>query len=78
MAQTNVMFHNVDNDAASSSALISLESRPDIRGLVDFARAYSPYYCSLYTNVPSSVSYLQDYPVVDLDSFWKADMSTKN
>ena len=72
-AQTNVVPDNIHNDVTSSTALISLQPRPDIRGLIDFARKYSPYYGSLYSNVPRNVSSLQDYPIVDLDSFWKAN-----
>jgi phenylacetate-CoA ligase len=67
------MPDNVYNGVTQPAALISLQLRPDIRGLIDFARKYSPYYGSLYSNVPRNVSSLQDYPVVDLDSFWKAN-----
>ncbi|KAN0096701.1 hypothetical protein V8E51_015506 [Hyaloscypha variabilis] len=73
MAQKYVMFDDAHDDVISSTALISLQSRPDIRGLIDFARKYSPYYGSLYSNTPMNVSSLQDYPIIDLDSYWKAN-----
>jgi phenylacetate-CoA ligase len=73
MAQKYVMFDDAHDDVLSSTALISLQSRPDIRGQIDFARKYSPYYGSLYSNTPMNVSSLQDYPIIDLDSYWKAN-----
>lgn len=72
-AQTKAVPDNDYNDVTSFTALIFLQSRPDIRGIIDFARKHSPYYGSLYSNVPRNVSFLQDYPIVDLDSFWKAN-----
>ena len=78
MAQKDVVSDNNDNYGTTSTALISLQSRPDIGGLIDFARAYSPYYGSLYANVLTNALYLQDYPVVDLDSFWRANASKKS
>jgi hypothetical protein len=72
-AQKYVTFEDDHDDVALSTALISLQSRPDIRGLIDFARKYSPYYGSLYSNIPMNVSSLQDYPIIDLDSYWKAN-----
>ncbi|KIM93679.1 hypothetical protein OIDMADRAFT_61321 [Oidiodendron maius Zn] len=78
MAQKDAVSDNNDNYGTTSTALISLQSRPDIGGLIDFARAYSPYYGSLYANIPTNALYMQDYPAVDLDSFWRANASKKS
>jgi phenylacetate-CoA ligase len=72
------MSNNVPIDITASTALVSLQSRPDIRDLIDFAQTYSPYYKAFYSNVAKDVSFLQDYPVVYLDSFWKANTCKKS
>jgi phenylacetate-CoA ligase len=77
-ARTKVMSDNTHSDVTSSTEFISLQSRPDIRSLIGFARTYSPYYGALYSNVPRNVSSLQDYPVIDLDSFWRANTCQKS
>ena len=77
-AWRGIMPNNVLNDLTSSTALVSLQSRPDIRDLIDFARKYSPYYYAFYSNVARDVSFLQDYPIVDLDSFWRANTCKKS
>jgi len=41
--------------------------------LIHFAREHSAYYRALYREVPEGSRTLSDYPVIDQESFWKAN-----
>ncbi|KAI9685400.1 MAG: hypothetical protein M1822_004531 [Bathelium mastoideum] len=53
-------------------------ARSAVSELVQFVRTHSPFYRSLYENLPSHVSNLEDLPLTNNDEYWKASNGETN